>query len=117
IASVWRWSPKVHLTDIRFCIVMARSPAPAKEPSRGHACVRRRHARSGWAALMAERIPRKLALQRGLDRYFTGKPCKRNHVTERYSRNGEGVVCARLRVTRWQKTPKGRTYQYEYHQT
>lgn len=39
---------------------------------------------------------------------FTAKPCKRGHVAERYSHNGECVVCARLRAARWKKTAKGK---------
>lgn len=32
---------------------------------------------------MTEIISRKDAISRGLDRYFTGKPCKRGHISER----------------------------------
>jgi hypothetical protein len=69
---------------------------------------------------MADRaamISRKAALERGLARYFTGKPCTSGHVAERYSSNGDCVVCARLKATRWKKTPKGKAYQRQYHQT
>jgi hypothetical protein len=58
-----------------------------------------------------------MALQRGLSRYFTGKRCRRGHVAERYSNNGECVICAKLRANEWKKTPKGRIYQRQYHQT
>jgi hypothetical protein len=49
--------------------------------------------------------------------YFTGRRCKRGHVAERYSHNGECVICARLRAAQWKKTAKGRTYQAEYRRT
>jgi hypothetical protein len=62
-------------------------------------------------------ISRELAIERGLDRYFTGKPCKRGHVAERYLSNGECIVCATLRAQRWKKTPKGRAYERAYHRT
>jgi hypothetical protein len=60
---------------------------------------------------------RKSARAAGWTFYFTGKPCKRSHVAERYSHNGECVVCARLRAARWKKTAKGKTYQTEYRRT
>lgn len=40
-----------------------------------------------------EIISRKEALERGLKRYFTGKPCKRGHVAERQSSNGTCMDC------------------------
>jgi YHS domain-containing protein len=49
--------------------------------------------------------------------YFTGRPCKRGHVAERYSHNGECVIRARLRAAQWKKTAKGQTYQAEYRRT
>jgi hypothetical protein len=46
--------------------------------------------------------------------YFTGKPCKRGHVAERYSHNGSCVVCTRLRGAQWKKTAKGRKSRNEW---
>lgn len=40
---------------------------------------------------MPELIDRKQAHERGLVRYFTGFPCRKGHVTERYVSNG---VCS-----------------------
>ena len=37
------------------------------------------------------------ALERGLKRYFTGKPCKRGHVAERLVSIGDCIECARNR--------------------
>lgn len=39
-------------------------------------------------------ISRKDALALGLRRYYTGKPCKHGHVTERYTRKSTCVACA-----------------------
>jgi hypothetical protein len=41
---------------------------------------------------------RKSARAAGRTFYFTGRRCKRGHVAERYSHNGECVICARLRA-------------------
>jgi hypothetical protein len=35
---------------------------------------------------------REIAIERGLDRYFTGKPCSRGHVAER-NRSGSCMKC------------------------
>lgn len=40
-----------------------------------------------------ELISRKEAAQRGLFRYYTGKPCKAGHVAERYVSNRNCVKC------------------------
>ena len=40
-----------------------------------------------------EVITRREAIERGLTRYFTGKPCKRGHVTERYVKRGRCLDC------------------------
>ena len=40
-----------------------------------------------------EVISRKEAKARGLKRYFTGKPCKHGHVSERYTGSGACVEC------------------------
>jgi hypothetical protein len=57
---------------------------------------------------------RKSARAAGQTFYFTGKPCKRGHVAERYSHNAECVVCALLRAAQWKKTAKGRKYRNEW---
>jgi 5-methylcytosine-specific restriction endonuclease McrA len=43
--------------------------------------------------MASEIILRKHARAQGLPRYFTGKPCKRGHVAERYTRNLTCVMC------------------------
>jgi hypothetical protein len=62
-------------------------------------------------------VSRKQARERGLRHYFTGKPCKCGHVAERLLSNGDCIVCAKVKAARWQKTPKGKTYQRQYHQS
>lgn len=46
-------------------------------------------------------IARAEARAAGLDRYFTGKPCKFGHTVERYVSNGECVICSQSRNARW----------------
>lgn len=48
---------------------------------------------------MTEIITRKEALERGLKRYFTGKPCANGHVCERVY-VGECVECIRAKEAR-----------------
>ena len=65
-----------------------------------------------------EVISRKQAQEQGLKFYFTGKPCKHGHVSERRTANGHCVVCQkeydreyhldnqekiRLRVKKWKQ--------------
>lgn len=38
-------------------------------------------------------IQRKTAVERGLKRYFTSKPCKRGHISERHTSSGECISC------------------------
>lgn len=40
-----------------------------------------------------ELISRKEAKEQGLVRYFTGKPCKNNHIDERQTSNGGCITC------------------------
>lgn len=42
-------------------------------------------------------ITRKSALALGLIRYFTGKPCKRNHISERYVMGSTCIECEKSR--------------------
>lgn len=41
-------------------------------------------------------VSRKQAIERGLPRYFTGKPCKHGHVSERQCPTGTCITCQRL---------------------
>jgi hypothetical protein len=40
-----------------------------------------------------EIVTRAEALRQGLVRYFTGKPCKRGHISERFTNNGSCLNC------------------------
>jgi hypothetical protein len=53
------------------------------------------------------------AIEEGLDRYFTDKPCRHGHVAERYTANGQCVECGRLR----QQTPEYKAARRLYAQT
>lgn len=53
-----------------------------------------------------ELLSRDEALLAGRARYFTGKPCHRNHISERYV---SGYTCVECR-----STPANRAYQKEY---
>ncbi len=47
-------------------------------------------------------ISQKDAKAQGLKRYFTGKPCKRGHVAERWVSSGECTECSYARCLAWQ---------------
>jgi hypothetical protein len=49
-------------------------------------------------------IKRKQAKDKGLLRYFTGNPCLPfGHISERATRNGECLECAKARLDEWRK--------------
>jgi len=50
---------------------------------------------------MAEHISHARALAEGLPRFFTGRPCKRGHVSERYTKSKTCVVCGNQRSRDW----------------
>ena len=56
---------------------------------------------------MLRKISQATAIKRGLKRFFTGKPCKRRHVAERYVCNKQCVKCALMAVEKYAATPKG----------
>ena len=58
---------------------------------------------------MQEIVTRQTALRLRLARYFTGKPCKRGHVAERYVPNGLCVTCQIAMSAAWAKANPGRT--------
>jgi hypothetical protein len=55
-----------------------------------------------------EIITRKEAQEKGLPRYFTGKPCKRGHVCERYCRRGTCVDCTASRTNAFRNKAKSK---------
>ena len=57
-------------------------------------------------------ITRQEAVQQGLSRYFTGKPCKHGHIAERMRSNGRCIVCLKSASKIWKKAnvDKSRAY-------
>ena len=51
-----------------------------------------------------EIVNREAARARGLLRYFTGFPCKRGHVAERWTSVASCVVCQRESGREWKRT-------------
>lgn len=45
---------------------------------------------------MKEIITRSQAIERGLNRYYTGEPCKHGHVEERVTTSATCIVCMRV---------------------
>lgn len=43
-------------------------------------------------------VTRADAIRLGLSRYLTGKPCKRGHIAERRTRQGDCTECAAAQV-------------------
>lgn len=48
-------------------------------------------------------ISRKEAKELGLKKYFTGKPCKRGHIAERFVSAGRCVECANIHSKKWRQ--------------
>jgi len=46
-------------------------------------------------------IDKKTARSEGLKHYYTGKPCKQGHDSERYVNDGKCAQCVRDRVAKW----------------
>ena len=57
---------------------------------------------------MPELISRAEAMELGLTRYFTGQPCKQNHVTERLVSNRACAICLNMRRDVLRQTPNER---------
>lgn len=80
---------------------------------------------------MQEIISRAEAKARGLKRYFTGVPCKRGHVAERYVNKSTCAECdrirkpkdpdrakelCRIRAQRWRTTEKFQRWRFRYYE-
>lgn len=58
-------------------------------------------------------ISRQEANERGLTRYFTGKPCKHGHIVERTTPNGTCMACQHTTTKKWRKdNPEGNKESY-----
>jgi hypothetical protein len=51
-------------------------------------------------------ITKEEAAQQGLSRYFTGKPCRNGHISERYTKGGQCAFCSNLRAKEYGKNNK-----------
>lgn len=61
-----------------------------------------------------EIISRKEAKEKGIGRYFTGKPCKYGHITQRYVSDGRCLECSSNRdQTDWYHKNKDRRRKYK----
>jgi hypothetical protein len=56
---------------------------------------------------MPELMTRAKAYETGNARFFTGRPCKRDHVDYRYTTTGHCVACARASNVKFRSPPKG----------
>lgn len=76
-------------------------------------------------------ITRKEAKAQSLNRYFTGKPCKRGHISERMTDSGSCITCCRenerlrykkdperfrAKARRVQSSPNGLAYKKKYYE-
>lgn len=64
-------------------------------------------------------ISRAEARSQGLTRYFTGKPCKKGHISERYSGSGHCVTCMEQKAYTWRVShpERGRENRSRYRKT
>jgi hypothetical protein len=53
-------------------------------------------------------ISREDARDKGLKRFFTGEPCKRDHIAERFTANGGCVRCMQFTTPNRQQGPRGK---------
>lgn len=51
-------------------------------------------------------LPRKIATERGIPRYFTGVPCKHGHICEKYTKKASCVECSRFFTREHYKDPE-----------
>lgn len=50
-----------------------------------------------------KKVTKSEAIEQGLNYYFTGKPCKHGHVSERYINGGACVACQRIKSKEFSK--------------
>ena len=58
-------------------------------------------------------IKRRDAIRQGLTRYFTGKPCRRGHLSERFCSDKSCVSCKSFQSKNWRQDNLERTRQME----
>jgi len=60
-----------------------------------------------------ELITRAQAKERGLKRYFTGKPCPQGHVAERTTSKSACITCQRDSFKSWKENNRDRRLEYQ----
>lgn len=63
-------------------------------------------------SLAKEIVTRKQARQLGLNRYFTGKPCIRGHISERRTVTKLCLECSKARAEKWRAKNPGKNKEY-----
>ena len=53
------------------------------------------------------------AIAKGLARYFTGRPCRRQHISERKVVNGTCIACEKLTLGRWRADNADHVREYD----
>src|SRR5580765_1516984 len=56
---------------------------------------------AGYLPYTGSIVTRAEARAAGAKRYFTGKPCKRGHISEYYTNISQCIVCSRLQTYEW----------------
>jgi hypothetical protein len=51
-------------------------------------------------------VDRKTAAQAGLSRFYTGRPCRSGHDSERYTASGNCIVCHQKRAEEFKRAPR-----------
>ncbi len=57
-------------------------------------------------------MERRIAQDKGQMTYYTGKKCKHGHLSERYTKSGTCVACAKRRATLWRIKERDRYNSY-----
>lgn len=55
-----------------------------------------------------ELVSKSFAIENALSRYFTGRPCPKGHVMERWTCNGQCIECMRIRQHKDNDSPAGK---------
>jgi hypothetical protein len=61
--------------------------------------------------MLQEVISKKDAIEKGLKRYFTGKPCVHGHIAERLVSDCVCLMCAKIKLKGWVAKNKDRCYE------
>ena len=53
-------------------------------------------------------LPRNIAREQNISRFFTGEPCTHGHISERVTSSGACVECNRERSAKWNESNRDR---------